>query len=100
MNFLLTLWLDIRQKAEMRPAPCLLHHDLDNRATYVRDQFTDEFKAIWVDMKSCTRNVLRFVQRFQPGLVTRLNFTRARSRFSMPSTLRLKWKRRCGEGVV
>jgi Rne/Rng family ribonuclease len=72
MNFLLTLWLDIRQKAEMRPAPLLLHHDLDIVQRTLRDQFTDEFKAIWVDNEELYENVLRFVQRFQPGLVTRV----------------------------
>jgi len=29
MNFLSNLWIDIRQKAEKKPAPLLLHHDLD-----------------------------------------------------------------------
>ena len=29
MNFLYNLWLDIRQKAEKKPAPALLHYDLD-----------------------------------------------------------------------
>jgi ribonuclease G len=72
MNFLLTLWLDIRQKAEMRPAPLLLHHDLDIVQRTLRDQFTEEFKAIWVDNEELYENVLRFVQRFQPGLVTRV----------------------------
>jgi ribonuclease G len=72
MNFLLTLWLDIRQKAEMRPAPLLLHHDLDIVQRTLRDQFTDDFKAIWVDNEELYENVLRFVQRFQPGLVTRV----------------------------
>jgi ribonuclease G len=78
MNFLLTLWLDIRQKAEMRPAPLLLHHDLDIVQRTLRDQFTEEFKAIWVDNEELYENVLRFVQRFQPGLVTRVKlYTRA-----------------------
>ncbi|HEY6390438.1 MAG TPA: Rne/Rng family ribonuclease [Bryobacteraceae bacterium] len=72
MNFLLTLWLDIRQKAEMRPAPLLLHHDLDIVQRTLRDQFTEEFKAIWVDNEELYENVLRFVQRFQPGLVARV----------------------------
>src|SRR5260370_6027110 len=72
MNFLRTLWLDIRQKAEMRPAPLLLHHDLDIVQRTLRDQFTDDFKAIWVDNEELYENVLRFVQRFQPALVTRV----------------------------
>jgi ribonuclease G len=72
MNFLFNLWLDIRQKAEKRPAPLLLHHDLDIVERTLRDQFTDDFKAIWVDNEELYESVLRFVQRFQPTLVTRV----------------------------
>jgi ribonuclease G len=72
MNFLFNLWLDIRQKAEKRPAPLLLHHDLDIVERTLRDQFTEDFKAIWVDNEELYESVLRFVQRFQPALVTRV----------------------------
>jgi len=72
MNFLFNLWLDIRQKAEKKPAPVLLHHDLDIVQRTLRDQFTEDFKAIWVDNEELYESVLRFVQRFQPSLVTRV----------------------------
>jgi ribonuclease G len=72
MNFLFNLWLDIRQKAEKRPAPLLLHHDLDIVQRTLRDQFTEDFKAIWVDNEELYESVLRFVQRFQPSLVARV----------------------------
>ena len=78
MTFLSNLWLDIRQKAEKKPAPLLLHHDLDIVQRTLRDQFTDEFKAIWVDNEELYESVVRFVQRFQPALVTRIKlYTRA-----------------------
>jgi len=72
MNFLYNLWLDIRQKAEKKPAPLLLHHDLDVVRRILRDQLTDDFKAIWVDQEDMYENVLGFVQRFQPALVNRV----------------------------
>ena len=72
MTFLYNLWLDIRQKAEKKPAPLLLHHDLDIVQRTLRDQFTEDFKAIWVDNEELYESVLRFVQRFQPSLVTRV----------------------------
>ncbi|HTW65632.1 MAG TPA: Rne/Rng family ribonuclease [Bryobacteraceae bacterium] len=72
MNFLFNLWLDIRQKAEKKPAPLLLHHDLDIVQRTLRDQLTEDFKAIWVDNEELYESVLRFVQRFQPALVTRV----------------------------
>ena len=42
MNFLFNLWLDIRQKAEKKPAPLLLHHDLDIVQRTLRDQLTED----------------------------------------------------------
>ena len=78
MNFLYTLWLDIRQKAEKKPAPALLHYDLDVVQRILRDQVTDEFKAIWVDNEDMYESVLSFMQRFQPALVSRVKmYTRS-----------------------
>jgi ribonuclease G len=72
MNFLFNLWLDIRQKAEKKPAPALLHHDLNVVQRLLRDQLTENFKAIWVDNEDVYESVLTFVQRFQPALVARV----------------------------
>ena len=78
MSFLYTLWLDIRQKAEKKPAPMLLHYDLDVVQRILRDQVTDEFKAIWVDNEELYESVLTFMQRFQPALVNRVKmYTRS-----------------------
>jgi ribonuclease G len=72
MTFLYSLWQDIRQKAEKRKAPLLLHHDLDIVQRVMRDQFTESFKAIWTDSEEIYESLLRFVQRFQPTLVGRV----------------------------
>jgi ribonuclease G len=72
MHFLYNLWLDMRQKAEKKPAPVLLHHDLDLVQRILRDQLTTSFKTIWVDNEELYESVLRFVQRFQPALVGRV----------------------------
>ncbi|MDP8983304.1 MAG: Rne/Rng family ribonuclease, partial [Acidobacteriota bacterium] len=78
MNFLYKLWLDIRQKAEKRPAPLLLHHDLDIVQRILRDQVTESFKAVWVDSELAYESILSFIQRFQPALVSRVKlYTRA-----------------------
>ena len=69
MAFLYNLWQDIRAKAERRPAPLLLHHDLDIVQRILRDQLGDSFKAIWIDSEETYESVLRFVERFQPALV-------------------------------
>ncbi|MBZ5611732.1 MAG: Rne/Rng family ribonuclease [Acidobacteriia bacterium] len=78
MNFLYNLWLDIRQKAEKKPAPLLLHHDLDIVQRTLRDQLTEHFKDIWVDNEELYESVVNFVQRFQPALVNRIKlYTRS-----------------------
>jgi len=72
MMFLYNLWLDLRQKAERKPAPALLHHDLNVVERVLRDQLTSSFKNIWVDNEEIYESVLQFVQRFQPALVSRV----------------------------
>ncbi|MGH9585055.1 MAG: ribonuclease E/G, partial [Bryobacteraceae bacterium] len=72
MNILYNLWLDIRQKAEKGKAPALLHHDLSIVQRVLRDQLTDEFKAVWVDNEEMYEKVLDFLQKFQPALVSRV----------------------------
>jgi ribonuclease G len=78
MMFLYNLWLDLRQKAEKKPAPALVHHDLDVVQRVLRDQLTHQFKSVWVDNEEIYESVVRFVQRFQPGLVNRVKlYTRS-----------------------
>ncbi len=78
MMFLYNLWLDMRQKAERRPAPLLVHHDLNVVERILRDQLTSAFKNIWVDNEEMYEAVLSFVQRFQPTLVGRVKmYTRS-----------------------
>jgi ribonuclease G len=72
MLFLYNMWLDMRQKAEKKPAPALIHHDLDVVQRILRDQLTAAFKTIWVDNEEEYENVVSFVQRFQPALVNRV----------------------------
>ncbi|MEP6961087.1 MAG: Rne/Rng family ribonuclease, partial [Acidobacteriota bacterium] len=69
MEFLYNLWQDIKAKADKKPAPALLHHDLDIVQRILRDQLADDFKAIWIDSEETYESVLRFVERFQPALV-------------------------------
>ena len=72
MLFLYNLWTDIRAKAEKKPAPAMLHHDLDIVQRILRDQLADSFKAIWIDNEETYESVLRFVERFQPVLVPKV----------------------------
>ena len=82
MLFLYNLWLNIRQQAEERENPGLVHQDLDVVERILRDQLDEDFKAIWVDAEDEYERVLRFVERFQPSLLSRVKFyTRSRPIF-------------------
>lgn len=72
MQQLYNLWLSIRKKAEARKAPALIHHDLDLVTRTLRDELTEDFKAIWTDSEEVYESVLNFVERFQPTLVNRV----------------------------
>jgi ribonuclease G len=72
MHFLYNLWMDMRQRAEKKKAPALVHHDLDLVQRILRDQLTSSFKNVWVDNEEMYEEVLSFVQRFQPAMVTRV----------------------------
>jgi Rne/Rng family ribonuclease len=78
MNNLGKLWADIRQTADKKRAPALLHHDLRVVERILRDQVSDDFSTVWVDGEEAYEEVLRFMQRFQPTLVNRVRmYTRS-----------------------
>ncbi len=72
LRFLLNLWTDIKTRSESSKSPALIYHDLNLVERILRDQVTDNFSAIWVDTESEYERVLRFLQRFQPGLIRRV----------------------------
>ena len=72
LRFLLNLWADIKQRSESSKSPALIYHDLNLVERILRDQVTDTFSAIWVDTETEYERVLRFLQRFQPGLIRRV----------------------------
>jgi ribonuclease G len=72
VEFLGHLWQEIRQRAEERRAPALLHRDLNLVERVLRDQLSGDFTAIWVDNEEEFTRVVEFVNRFQPKLVNRV----------------------------
>jgi ribonuclease G len=78
VKYLHNLWMEMKAKAERRPAPLLLHHDLDLVQRVLRDHLSEEFKTIWVDNEQVYESVLSFLTRFQQQLVARVKmYTRA-----------------------
>ena len=78
LTFLANLWKGIQEKAEKRPAPALLHADLDIVERILRDHLGQNYKTIWVDSEAEYERVVRFVERFQPDLLDRVKlYTRS-----------------------
>ncbi len=72
IRFLKNLWNDIRTRAENSRPPALIYHDLNVVERVLRDQVTSDFSVIWVDSEAEYERILRFFNRFQPGLVKRV----------------------------
>ncbi|MGA2415145.1 MAG: Rne/Rng family ribonuclease [Candidatus Sulfotelmatobacter sp.] len=72
IRFLKGLWNDIKTRSEASAPPALIYHDLNVVERVLRDQVTSDFSVIWVDTEPEYERVLRFFNRFQPGLVKRV----------------------------
>ncbi|MBV8632314.1 MAG: Rne/Rng family ribonuclease [Silvibacterium sp.] len=72
LRFLISLWNDIRQRADSSKAPALIYHDLNLVERVLRDQVSDNFSAVWVDNEMEYERTVRFLNRFQPSLVRRV----------------------------
>jgi ribonuclease G len=78
IRYLSELWTEIKDKADRQKAPALLYHDVEIVQRLLRDQFTENFKAVWVDNAEVYENVTRFVHRMQPSMVSRIKlYTRS-----------------------
>ncbi|HUJ40564.1 MAG TPA: Rne/Rng family ribonuclease [Candidatus Acidoferrales bacterium] len=72
IEYLGKTWQEIRSRAEQRKAPALLHRDLNLVERVLRDYFSPDFTAIWVDNQEEYTRVAEFIGRFQPELVSRV----------------------------
>jgi ribonuclease G len=72
IEYLGKTWQEIRARAEQRRAPALLHRDLNLVERVLRDYFSPDFTAIWVDNQEEYARVAEFIGRFQPELVSRV----------------------------
>ncbi len=72
LRFLITLWNDIKQRADSSKPPALIYHDLSLIERILRDQVSDNFSHIWVDSEADYERIVRFLNRFSPELVRRV----------------------------
>jgi ribonuclease G len=72
VEFLTRTWNEIKQRAEQRKAPAILHRDLNLVERILRDHLSGDFTAIWLDNEEEYTKVVEFVGRFQPKMVNRV----------------------------
>jgi ribonuclease G len=72
IRFLKNLWNEIKSRSEASKSPALIYHDLNVVERVLRDQVSSDFSVIWVDTEIEYERILRFANRFQPGLVKRV----------------------------
>ena len=72
IRFLGNLWSDIRAKSDKKSAPVLIHSDLNLVQKLLRDQLSQDYRAIRLDNEAEFATVLDFVSKFQPALVNRV----------------------------
>jgi ribonuclease G len=72
IRFLKNLWNEIKSRSDSSKPPALIYHDLNVVERVLRDQVSSEFSAIWVDTEQEYERIVRFANRFQPGLVKRV----------------------------
>jgi ribonuclease G len=72
LRFLISLWNEIKQRADSAKAPALIYHDLNLIERILRDQVSSNFSTIWVDSEAEYERIIRFLHRFQPQLVRRV----------------------------
>ena len=66
------LWNEIKTRSDSSKAPALIYHDLNVVERVLRDQVSSDFSVIWVDTEQEYERIVRFANRFQPGLVKRV----------------------------
>jgi len=75
-EMLLGLWEQIQAASERTRAPGLVHRELSPVLRTVRDLFTDDVAECWIDDVDSYREVLEFLERSDPSLVTRVKLFR------------------------
>ncbi len=79
-RYLARAWRRIREAADRASAPALVHRDLDLALRVVRDLFSSDFVALWVDGEETYTRIVEFLDQVQPQLVPKVKLDRAERR--------------------
>ncbi len=72
LKFLVRLWEEMRTRADKISAPALIHAEMNLVQRLLRDHFSFEFAAIWVDDEMEYQRIVEFVDKIYPNLVHRI----------------------------
>lgn len=78
LDYLLKIWREIEKDLTNAPAPYLLHEELDIVLRTLRDMFIDDIDRIIVDSKKEHKQILRFLEHFNPNLKRAIKFYKGR----------------------
>lgn len=78
MDFVRSVWADIRERSEVVPPPALLHSDLDLVLRSTRDLFGPETSSLIVDDEREAERIRSLLVKFAPHLIDRVGVYRDR----------------------
>ncbi|MBI3018953.1 MAG: Rne/Rng family ribonuclease [Deltaproteobacteria bacterium] len=78
LDYLLKIWREIEKDMLHAPAPYLLHEELDIVLRTLRDMFIDDIDRIVVDSKKEHKQILRFLEIFNPAFKRVVKFYKGR----------------------
>jgi len=76
LRYLERLWRRVSEQADRSAAPALIHRDLDLALRVVRDLFSADFAALWVDGEETYTRIVEFLDQVQSQLVPRVRLDR------------------------
>ncbi len=74
MSYLLRLWRVLVKRVKTAPGPCDIYEESDMIIRTIRDIFTEDIDAIWIDEKSAFERAKEFLNFVMPRHVDRLKF--------------------------
>ena len=78
LDYLLKIWREIEKDLVQAPSPYLLHEELNIVLRTLRDMFVDDIDRIVIDSKKDHKQILRFLENFNPSLKRVVKFYKGR----------------------
>lgn len=77
-DYLLKIWREVERDLNQAPSPACLHEELDIVLRTLRDMFVDDIDRIVIDSKKDHKQILRFLDIFNPALKRVVKFYKGR----------------------